>query len=187
MSLDGRDVPARLASNTAADLLTSLPCAHSEQGVVYGTGSLALAPGGPRACAWAIYRLSGFPDDHSFIPKALLVQHSGPAWLALCNYGRGTWRFVRLAGTQQERIELDEWATLVSPLGVFYAALIAYGQPATFATFAVEMGANTSPGAWPMFGRDPLHRSRSPYGTHSATKTLVSIGALLLRLLHQAR
>jgi outer membrane protein assembly factor BamB len=162
-SLDGAEAVKLTAGTKLVELLDTAPYLQAEAGVSYTPGSLSLTPGAPPEFSWAIFALGGFPEDRSIFPLAVAVEHDAPCWLALSNYKRDTWRFYRLDGSETSAYSLPDGENLISPSGVFYAALIAYGNSVSCSSLQVTTTGVPAPGDWWMLGHDAQHTHRSSF------------------------
>ncbi|MCC7479343.1 PKD domain-containing protein [bacterium] len=127
----------RSASDTVYDLLPFAPQQQSSEGVSWSPGSLvlngALASSGQ---AWALYALSGFSTDGTIIPAAVSIARSKPAWLAIADFSAGRWRILSKAS--QGVIPFNDGASLVSPGGAFYIAVLAHENNVSVSALSVS-------------------------------------------------
>jgi hypothetical protein len=139
--LDKLPAPARHAASEDYQLLDSAPVAASPApGCVAGTGSLALTPPAD-AAVFAVYGQGGLNADGSAIPAVLKATAGQHCYYAVSDYASGRWRFLNYLATGN--YALADGASLVSPAGNSYVAVVGFG-PAT-ALAQLQLTTNQTP------------------------------------------
>lgn len=117
--------PRRHVSAASYELLVSAPVLSSPGGsAVAEGGQLLLDPALNGGLAWAVYKLSGFPDDGSVYPTGVNIQRDFLCYLGVSNYNKGAWDISQIvfSGTLPQGGQ----AGLLSPVPdrAFYVAVL---------------------------------------------------------------
>ena len=120
----------RSASEIDYELLDQPPVLQSSSGADYTPGALALTPPDAATLAWAVFGLGGLPTDGTLYPVNVAVAADAQYWLAVSDYSKQRWMFLPYQASGIYAI--TGGASLISPGGTFYVALIAWQQAAGF-------------------------------------------------------